>query len=134
VGNDVGGRVFFKQPARKPTTPAFRICSPWRPLKYQKLHKRALIREIFPRRSPLTSAQPDHNFADPDILPGFQFNVARLTVTLVQKAKDGDALCHWRAQNRPFGLRNRRCALLGLACNFGRSLFFVFGITRSNSQ
>jgi hypothetical protein len=57
----------------------------------------------FPGRGGFTGAEADDNIADAHGLPGFQRQVARDAVALVEEAKDRDPLRHWRGAGRELG-------------------------------
>jgi len=59
-----------------------------------ELHERAGIMLLLPRRGLLAGAQPHHDIADPRRLAGFQRQVARLAVPLVEQAEHRDAILH----------------------------------------
>jgi hypothetical protein len=69
--NDIGGRVFFEQPAGEHLTPAFGLHRSGWAFKQNELHKRALIGVGFPRGRPFASPQPHNHLAKTQRFAGF---------------------------------------------------------------
>jgi hypothetical protein len=94
------------------------------------LNKSAFVRVIFPRRGFLAGTQSYDNFAKANGLAGLEFNVARLSVALVQQAQNGNAFCHGGAKCIVGTRNNPVCGRLRFAGFFGCQLFFVSGSAR----
>lgn len=114
--NDIGRRIFLEQPARKYLTPGLALVGARRAFVDNELHKCALVGVCFPGRRFFAGAKPDDHLANPNILPRFQFDVARVAIALVQQAQYRDALRHWRADP---GLHRYRRIVRACRCPFG---------------
>jgi hypothetical protein len=119
VFDNIGGRIFLEQPARKDAAPALGLGRPWRALIDQKLHERALVGIGFPWRGLFTGAQADNDLAEPDCLAGLQFDIARLAVALVEKTEHRHALRHRCANLLALGRDDLVIGRLRLARFFG---------------
>jgi hypothetical protein len=97
LGN-IGGRIFFEQPARKNLRPAFGIIGARRTLAYDHLHKGAFILIGFPRRGALTGTDAQHHLAKAHRFAGLQLKIAGLAVAFVKQADHRHPLGHWRAR------------------------------------
>jgi len=60
------------------------------------LHEGTGIMFLLPRRGLFARAQPHHDIADPHRLAGFQHDIARRAVTLVEQPQRRDPLGHRR--------------------------------------
>jgi hypothetical protein len=111
--DDVQGRRFLEQPARKNLAPV----RARRTLNHD-LHKCTGQLVSFPVGGRLARFQLDDQVADPNALTGLQFQVARQAIALVKDAQRRDAL------------RHRRIALLRLDDLFDLCTWFWRGLGR----
>jgi hypothetical protein len=130
VFDNICGRIFFEKPTRKHTAPFFSIGCARRAFIHQQLNKGTFIRVIFPRRCFFAGAQSYDNFAKANGFARFEFNVARLSVALVQKAQNGNTFCHGCAKCIIRTRNNPVCGRLGFAGFLRCELFFVSGSAR----
>jgi hypothetical protein len=89
-------RRIAEQPAREHLAPGQRIARPGAFLD-EDLHEGARFLRLFPRQGALAGCQPDDDIAHPPRFAGFQNDVLRQVVALVEQAERGDAFGNWRA-------------------------------------
>jgi hypothetical protein len=77
------------------------------------LNKGTFIGVIFPRRCFLTGTQSYDDFAKANGLAGLEFNVARLSIALVQQAQHGNTFGHGCAKGIIRTPNNPVCGCLG---------------------
>jgi len=94
------------------------------------LNKGTFIGVIFPWRCFLAGTQSYDNFAKANGFAGLEFNVARLSVALVQQAQNGNTFGHGCAKGIIRTSNNTVCGCLGFAGFFRCQLFFVSGSAR----
>jgi hypothetical protein len=94
------------------------------------LNKGTFIGVIFPRRCFFTGTQSYDNFAKTNGFAGFKFNVASLSVALVQQAQHRNTFGHGCAKGIVGTSNNPVCGRLRFAGFFGCQLFFVSGSAR----
>jgi hypothetical protein len=121
VLHDIFRRILLKQPAGKGPTPCVFL------LRYaafvdDELHENTDVRVRFPRLRPFARTHADDQFiTNAKSLTGFQFNIARVSITFVEQANNRDSLRHGRAGHLSDDLRRSTSRL------FGRRLRLFFG-------
>jgi hypothetical protein len=131
---NIGCRIFLKQPARKNPAPAFGVIGPRRPLPHSHADKGALIGIGFPRCCPFARAHKQSDFAETHRFARFQFEIARVAIAFVKQADDGHALGHRRSGL--FALNRGQISRRGSFCrsSLGRFGGWLFGLLVTGSQ
>jgi hypothetical protein len=94
------------------------------------LNKGTFIRITFPRRCFFAGTQSYDNLAKANGFAGFELDVARLSVALVQQAQHRNTFCHGGAKCIVGTGNNPVSGRLGFAGLFRCQLFFVSGSAR----